>query len=61
EANQLARYLVKKGVKQGDNVAILMDRSIEFVISVFAIIKSGAAFLPINPMKKRSIAIHKPT
>ena len=49
KANQLARYLVNKGVKPGDNVALFMDRSTEFMIGVLAIMKAGAAFLPINP------------
>ena len=49
KANQLARYLVNKGISSGDNVALFMDRSTEFMIGVLAIMKAGAAFLPINP------------
>lgn len=49
KANKLGRYLRKKGIKPDDNVVILLDRSIEFVVSVIAILKAGGAFLPLDP------------
>ncbi len=48
-ANQLAAALVESGVRQGDIVAILLDRSPEMVISTIAVLKAGAAYLPIEP------------
>jgi len=48
-ANQIAHELIKKGVAYGDKVAILMDPSIDIVASIFAVLKSGAAYVPINP------------
>ncbi|WP_189027807.1 non-ribosomal peptide synthetase, partial [Paenibacillus albidus] len=48
-ANQLARVLQFKGVKTDELVGIVMDRSIEMIISILAILKSGAAYLPIDP------------
>lgn len=47
-ANQLAHALLEKGVKQGDIVGIVMDRSLEMVISVLAVLKAGAAYLPVD-------------
>lgn len=47
-ANQLAARLQEKGVVLSDYVALLIDPSIEFIICVLAIIKLGAAYLPID-------------
>jgi amino acid adenylation domain-containing protein/non-ribosomal peptide synthase protein (TIGR01720 family) len=47
-ANQLARLLVKKGVKTGDFIAVGMPRSIDMVIAFYAIWKTGAAYVPID-------------
>jgi amino acid adenylation domain-containing protein len=50
KANQLANYLLKeKGVDTGEPVGILMDNSIHLVIAVLGILKSGAAYVPIDP------------
>lgn len=47
-ANQLGRYLKKRGVGQDSVVAIMMDRSPELIISILAILKAGGAYLPID-------------
>ena len=52
-ANQLARYLVAKGVRAGSLVAIFMDRSLNMLVAVLAIIKSGAAYVPLDPAYPR--------
>lgn len=44
----LAYYLVNNGVKIGDNIALIMDRSIEMIIAMYAVLKSGAAFVPLD-------------
>jgi len=49
-ANALANALVDRGVSVGDRVALLMQNRIEFVIGRIAIIKAGAAVLPLNEM-----------
>jgi len=49
KADQLAQLLIKKGVKAGDLVAILIERSAEMVIAALAIWKAGGAYVPINP------------
>src|SRR5580704_13918222 len=49
QANQLARYLQSAGVGAGSVVAVYLERSAEFVVSALAILKSGAAYLPLDP------------
>ncbi|MDS0528397.1 condensation domain-containing protein, partial [Clostridium sp. SHJSY1] len=47
-ANQLSNLLVKNGVKKGDIVPILCDKSKDTIVGMLAVIKSGAAYLPID-------------
>lgn len=48
KANQLARFLQKKGVIQGDFVGILKERNTNFLIAILAILKAGGAYVPID-------------
>ncbi len=48
-ANQLARHLQTLGVGVESCVALLMHRSIELVVALLAILKAGAAYLPLDP------------
>jgi amino acid adenylation domain-containing protein len=48
-ANRLAHVLVAKGVAPGQSVALLLERSIEAVVAIVAVLKSGAACVPIDP------------
>jgi len=48
-ANQLARYLRKRGVKRGASVAMLLPRSIEAYATILGILKAGGAYVPIDP------------
>lgn len=48
KANQLANYLLNNNVKVGDVVAILLNKSLEVIVSMFAILKCGASFLPLD-------------
>jgi len=45
----LAGLLIEKGVLPDNIVGIMMERSVETVIGIFGILKSGAAYLPIDP------------
>ncbi|WP_143315168.1 non-ribosomal peptide synthetase [Clostridium sp. HBUAS56017] len=47
-ANQIAHLLRKKGIGRNNIIGILCDRTIETAISMIAVIKSGAAYLPID-------------
>ena len=48
KSNQLAHFLLNNQVEKGDIVPILMDKSLEMIIAILAILKVGAAFLPID-------------
>ncbi|MBD1581642.1 non-ribosomal peptide synthetase [Pseudoalteromonas sp. S16_S37] len=48
KTNQLARFLIEQGVEHNDYVAIAMERSFEMVIAIWAILKAGAAYLPLD-------------
>ncbi|MFN7413856.1 MAG: non-ribosomal peptide synthetase [Dolichospermum sp.] len=48
-ANQLAHYLQRLGVKPETLVGIFMERSLEMVVALLAILKAGAAYVPIDP------------
>jgi amino acid adenylation domain-containing protein len=48
-ANQLARYLASRRAGPEQLVAVAMDRSPELVVALLAVLKSGAAYLPVDP------------
>ncbi|MGB7923853.1 MAG: amino acid adenylation domain-containing protein, partial [Pyrinomonadaceae bacterium] len=48
-ANQLARYLRRLGVGPESRVGLLMERSPEMVLAVLGVLKSGAAYVPLDP------------
>ncbi|MDJ0728292.1 MAG: amino acid adenylation domain-containing protein [Prochloraceae cyanobacterium] len=49
QANQLANYLQKQGVQANNLVGISIERSLEMVIGLLGILKSGGAYVPIDP------------
>ena len=48
KANQLAKIILSNGINTEDTVAIFLDKSLEMIIAILAILKSGAAYLPID-------------
>ena len=48
-SNQLARLLRNNGVGPGSNVALLLPRSADVYITLLAILKSGATYVPLDP------------
>jgi amino acid adenylation domain-containing protein len=46
---QLAFMLRQEGVGQGDVVGIMVSRSIDMIIGIMAILRAGAAYLPLDP------------
>lgn len=49
KANQLARYLRKLGVGMETKVGIQLNRSLEMLVAVFGVLKSGGCYVPIDP------------
>ncbi|WP_262705895.1 MULTISPECIES: non-ribosomal peptide synthetase [Streptomyces] len=49
EANRLARLLVERGVGPETLVAIAIPASVEQLVAVFAVLKAGAGYLPLDP------------
>ncbi len=48
-AERLAGYLSGRGVRRGDRVAVVMDRSLELIATLLAVWKAGAAYVPVDP------------
>ncbi|MGW3278997.1 amino acid adenylation domain-containing protein [Nocardia rhamnosiphila] len=48
-ANRLARWFAARGIGPEDLVALRIANSTEFVVAVLAVLKAGAAYLPIDP------------
>jgi amino acid adenylation domain-containing protein len=48
-ANQLARHLRELGVGRESLVGICVDRSLEMAVGILGILKSGSAYLPLDP------------
>jgi amino acid adenylation domain-containing protein/thioester reductase-like protein len=48
-ANRLARWLKQRGVNAGMQVALCFERSFDMIAGVLAIVKAGAAYLPLDP------------
>ena len=48
-ANQLARHLRAQGVGRDSVVGICIDRSLEMAVAILGILKSGGAYLPLDP------------
>src|SRR5262249_205331 len=49
-ANQLAHVLAEHGASAEPRVAVYLDRSIDLVIAILAVLKTGAAYVPIDPV-----------
>lgn len=48
-ANQLARTLRERGVQPEQSVAIITDRSVEMIVGILGILKSGGVYVPVDP------------
>jgi amino acid adenylation domain-containing protein len=49
QADRQSAVLRKKGLRSGDIVPVIIHRSIQRMIAIYAILKAGAAYLPIDP------------
>ena len=57
-SDALGRQLCARGVVAGDYVGICMDRSLQMVVAVMAVLKAGAAFLPLDIEHPRERLLH---
>ncbi|MGI4806439.1 MAG: non-ribosomal peptide synthetase, partial [Janthinobacterium lividum] len=48
-SNQMAALLLSKGVRKGNLIGVSLDRSIEMIVSLLAVLKAGAAYIPLDP------------
>ena len=48
-SGRLAEYLRREGVGVGSRVALCMDRSLEMIIGMLAILKAGGVYVPLDP------------
>lgn len=49
KANQLAHYIKSVNPKYNTTIAVLLNRSIDLIITILAIVKNGLTYLPIDP------------
>ncbi len=49
KVNQLANYLVSKNIQKGEFVGIFVERSLDLVIGLLAIMKVGGIYVPLDP------------
>ncbi|MCW5515234.1 non-ribosomal peptide synthetase [Muriicola sp. Z0-33] len=47
-ANQLAQFLIENGTRTNDIVAVSLERSLDMMVSIYGILKAGAAYLPLD-------------
>jgi non-ribosomal peptide synthetase component F len=48
-ANRLAHYLINLGVRTDDRIAICMERSLEMIVALLAVLKAGGGYVPLDP------------
>lgn len=48
-ANRLAHFLAARGVGPGTTVAVCAERGVPLVVALYAIVKTGAAYAPLDP------------
>jgi len=53
-ANRLAHWLIKQGIQTGDRVGVCLNRDIKLIVSLLAILKTRAAYVPIDPAYPRA-------
>ncbi|WP_431041554.1 amino acid adenylation domain-containing protein [Streptomyces sp. P1-3] len=53
-ANRLAHWLIDRGVRPESRVAVLLPRSADLVATLLAVLKAGAAYIPIDPDHPRT-------
>jgi amino acid adenylation domain-containing protein len=49
KSNQMAHLLISQGVEPGDFVGLCIERSVDMILAILAVIKAGAAYVPLDP------------
>nr|WP_315033462.1 non-ribosomal peptide synthetase [uncultured Chryseobacterium sp.] len=49
QANKIANYLIAEGIVPGNIVGLLFERSVNMVVCILGVLKTGAGYLPIDP------------
>ena len=49
KANSLAHYLRNNGISKNDIVGVMVNRSLEIIVGLLAVVKAGGAYIPIDP------------
>ncbi len=57
-SSSFAKYLSDNGVGEGSTLAICIDRSVNMLVALLGVLKSGAAYVPVDPMFPRSRISH---
>jgi amino acid adenylation domain-containing protein len=48
-SNRLARLLIERGVAAGHRVGLYLDKSVDSIVAIYAVLKAGAAYVPLDP------------
>ncbi|WP_238651978.1 amino acid adenylation domain-containing protein [Paenibacillus piscarius] len=48
-ANRLAHELAARGIRPNDHVGVIVNRNVNLIIALLAVLKSGAAYVPVDP------------
>ena len=48
-ANRIAHALIERGIRKGDRIALLLPRTSRVILSMFGVLKAGAAYIPCDP------------
>jgi amino acid adenylation domain-containing protein len=48
-SEQLSQHLYHAGVRRGDRVGLYLEKSIEAIASIFAVLRAGAVYVPVDP------------
>ncbi len=49
QSAKVAQFLMRLGVKKGDRIGIYLYRSLEVIPTIFGVLRSGAAYVPLDP------------
>ena len=55
-SSQVAAYIQSRGIGPGDRVLVQAERSVEYIVALLAVMKAGAAFVPVDrrlPQKRK--------